>query len=804
VNETEERVRVVDVVVDPRSGGIDSLWTYKVEGPAARGDAFFVPLGPRAVIGFAVNVYEATEKELGFPLKQLKPVLDRIQGLGLPEELMSLVTFVAEQYLCPLSLALSAAAPPGVRDRIVTAWKLTGAETHLNLTPLQQEIVKMMQEKDDVLIERPGKKLPPPTVRALKLLRGKGLVEQRLQLQPFEERRERPELLRLSSDTEKIERFLTKEGKKKPAQSLTIMRLQTGEPAPLTGAEIKALSGVTDTTLRIMLESGLLEKVEQNSLIPKTPPTPNEAQKTAIDAIVGAIKSRKHERFLLHGVTGSGKTEVYVRAASEALQAGRQILYLVPEIALATQAITLLRERFGSNVSLIHSELSARERLETWVRIKDGSSPIVLGARSALFAPLSNLGLIIVDEEHETSYKQESAPRYHAKRLALHLGEVHNAAVVLGSATPSIETFYETETDSLRLLTLPIRAAAATMPSVEIVDLTEGYRAGHPAILSPTLHEQLTETLEKGHQAILFLNRRAYAPFLICRDCGHQFQCPRCAVSLAFSRTDKRLRCHHCGYNVYPPDHCPKCRGHRLNPFGIGTEKVEEAAIELFPNYRTARMDRDVARKKGAVEEILAKFRSGDINILVGTQMVAKGLDFPNVTLVGVIAADMSLNVPDFRSSERTFQLLAQVAGRAGRGKEPGNVVIQTFNPGHVAVASAQTHDYSTFYKAILEERSEAFYPPFARLINVILSGEDSEAVRIASEEVGELLQDLPDALVLGPATCPIERIQGRWRRHLLIKLPPDSEVSQLGAMLAQFQSKKVMVVADVDPYSLS
>ena len=413
---------------------------------------------------------------------------------------------------------------------------------------------------------------------------------------------------------------------------------------------------------------------------------------------------------------------------------------------------------------------------------------------------------MVVDEEHEASYKQESAPRYHSKSLALFLGRYHNCPVVLGSATPSIESFFEAEKDnpSLTLLSIPQRAATAELPTVFIDDLTLGYRVGKPSILSPDLHQRMVGALAGGRQIILFLNRRAYAPFIICRDCGNQMQCPNCAVSLSYHRKDGRLRCHHCGYNLRPPEACPKCGGARLNPFGVGTEKVEETVSELFPQAKVARLDRDIAKKKGVLEETLAQFRSGDIQILVGTQMVAKGLDFPNVTLVGVIAADVSLNIPDFRSSERTFQLLSQVAGRAGRGTALGNVVIQTFNPDHISIRTAQVHDFVSFYESIRQEREMAGYPPFRRLINIVISGESRTDVVEAGEDAFMRLRPLGlTGQILGPVDCAVERVQNRWRRHILLKLPPDTSSSRVGEALLGFAPKSVQVVVDVDPYSL-
>ncbi len=798
--------RVADVAIDPRSGGAEALYTYRVDGNLSIGDAVYIPLGTRTNLGFVTNIYEATEQDLGFSFKNLRSILGTIQGLSLPRSVIELARFISEEYLCSLPVALSAATPPGVRDRMVTSWNIEpNADTTPN-TALQSEVLRVMQEAGGFLIDQKGKRIEAATLRALRLLRTRGVVSQKLRILPFSEKKKGDKLIQLTSDEAKIEEFLHKEGKKKPAQAITLMRLQVAESARLTVPEIKALAGVTETTINALLASHLLEEFDPDAALPAVPPTPNPAQQLAVDAIIDAVSTNEFRPYLLYGVTGSGKTEVYLRAAAEALGAGRQVLYLVPEIALATQAIAQLRSRFGRSVSILHSELPPAERLNNWLRIRDGKSSIVLGARSALFAPLSNIGLVIVDEEHEASYKQESAPRYHSKALALFLGRHHNCPVVLGSATPSIESFYEAEQEPPQLthLSLPQRAAKAELPTVMIDDLTEGYRKGKPSILSEDLHGRIEDALDTGRQVILFLNRRAYAPFIICRDCGYQMQCPNCTVSLSYHRKDGRLKCHHCGFQTRPPETCPKCDGLRLTPFGVGTEKVEESVATMFPDATVARLDRDIARRKGALEEILSRFRAGDINILVGTQMIAKGLDFPNVTVVGVIAADVSLNIPDFRSSERTFQLLSQVAGRAGRGTALGNVVIQTFNPKHVSILTAQLHDFVAFYDAIKVERREAGYPPFRRLVNVTLTGESRPAVIAAGEEALERLR--PVGLIgqiLGPVDCAVDRLQNKWRRHLLIKLPPASSAAPIGEALLGFAPKGILVTIDVDPYSL-
>ena len=823
--------RVVDVALDPRNGGAEAVYTYLAAPGMGVGEAVFVPLGPRVALGFVVA--ERTVDEDALPFK-LRAVAGRVEGLKLPKPLVALCREVADDTLSPLPVALSAATPPGVRERLVAHWEAVSAlpnapradpegvpegsrgaqspgrppisvptpEGSHGLTPLERETLRVLREGGPRMETR-GKKLEPGVARALKSLRRLGLVRHTLRMADAAERRKAPDVIRLAADADKVERFLHKEGRRKPAQALVLMKMQEAERIGLTAGEIKAMAGVTDATLKSLVDQGLLEKNGEAAQEPAHVPNPNRSQSLAIDAIAESIATRENRNFLLFGVTGSGKTEVYLRAAAEALRMGRGVLYVVPEIALAAQAISRLRERFGARVAVLHSDLPDAERLATWRRIQSGDVSVVLGARSALFAPLNDIGLVVVDEEHEQAYKQETAPRYHAKRVALALGRLHDCPVVLGSATPSVESYADAEADRLVLLSLPERAAEAKLPEVFVRDLTEGYREGRPAVLCDDLRERMIGTLAKGEQAILFLNRRAYAPFLVCRDCGHQFGCPNCSVSLAFHRRDRRLRCHHCGHHETPPECCPSCLGTRIAPFGIGTEKVEEIVAEEFPQTKTARLDRDVTRRKGALEETLAEFRAGATGVLVGTQMVAKGLDFPNVTLVGVVAADVSLNMPDFRAGERTFPLVSQVAGRAGRGSRPGSVVVQTFNPGHPAIEHARRHDYVGYYENLRAERDEAAYPPFRRLVNVVASGESRDAVTAAIAEAARLLRAVPDAEVLGPVACAVERLQNRWRHHALVKLPPLASPKPLADALKEFAPDGVLLVLDVDPYQM-
>lgn len=798
-----ERVLVADIGFDSRTAGSDAVYSYLADESVAVGQMRLVALGQRQALGCVLAVRQAAEDDLGFPISRLRPAGDLVHGLDLPATTVALVQDVARQCLVPPSVALGLALPPGIKDRLVTEWEtVRRPQDSEPLTAAQEEMLRVAEE--GLLVESKSKPIAAGARRSLQLLRRKGIVAPKVTLMPFSERHRLSGMLRLTADTGRVERFLAREGRKRPAQAVTLMRLQGSEAASFSVQEIKALGGVTDQTIKSLLQSGLLEQADEAAPVPATPPTPNPHQQAAIDAICESLRSGAPESFLLYGVTGSGKTEVFLRAAAEALTWGRQVLYLVPEIALTAQVIAQLRARFGRSVAVLHSAMSPGERLESWLRVRSGEAPVVLGPRSALFAPFTHLGLIIMDEEHESSYKQENAPRYHAKQAALFLAQQFSCPLVLGSATPSIETFYEASTGEVTRLDLPERAASAQLPIVHIEDLKEGYRAKRPSIFSPRLEAAVREALDAEKQVILFLNRRAYAPFLVCRECGHRPQCPNCSVSLSFHRRDVRLKCHHCDYSERVPDRCPVCGSEKLASFGLGAEKVEEEVGRVFEKARVVRLDRDISRKKGALEQILAQFRSGETNVLVGTQMVAKGLDFPNVTVVGVIAADISLNIPDFRASERTFQLLSQVAGRAGRGIHPGEVVIQTLSPHHVAVEAAKEHDYLGFYTSLIDERREAHYPPFRRLVNVLITGEKRESVvGIAALAAGRISRALPTAEVLGPADCPLERVQNMWRRHILVKMAPSSDPAPVAAAIEGLEDRGTRIMIDVDPYSL-
>ncbi|MFW2386838.1 MAG: replication restart helicase PriA [Polyangiales bacterium] len=506
-----------------------------------------------------------------------------------------------------------------------------------------------------------------------------------------------------------------------------------------------------------------------------TPPKATAAQEVAIHAVCAALGQAQGEAFLLHGVTGSGKTEVYLRAIDEARKAGRGAILLVPEIALTPQLVGRFRARFGDDIAVLHSGLTARQRDDAWQSLRKGRVQVAIGARSALFAPVADLGLIVVDEEHDPSFKQDEGFRYHARDMALLRAQYAKAVCVLGSATPSVETYYRANEGLIRLLSLPTRATGASMPEVEIVDLRRHRRGpSGQQLLSGPLYQAIESCLESKHQAIIFLNRRGFAPSLRCASCGSVAECPACSVALTEHRGQGALRCHYCDFHRAVAFPCASCGSTEYKRLGVGTEQLQKGVEASFPNATVARLDRDTASGDG-VEEVLDRLRSGDVDVLVGTQMVTKGHDIAGVTLVGVALADQSLAFPDFRASERTFQLLAQVAGRAGRADSPGKVVLQTYQPDHPAVLLAAKHDYESFFAEEIRDREEVGYPPFARLVSVrVHAGAESDA-RVATQALAETArtdQAVREGAVqvLGPAPAPMLRLRGRYHYRLLLK----------------------------------
>lgn len=537
------------------------------------------------------------------------------------------------------------------------------------------------------------------------------------------------------------------------------------------------------------------------------------SQGKVLTVIREAIKEGRYGSFLLHGITASGKTEVYLQAIDEVRRQGKGAIVLIPEISLTKQIVDRFSLRFPCEVAVLHSGLSAGERHREWRKIRDGQANIVIGARSAVFAPMATLGLIVVDEEHETSYKQdETSPRYHGRDVAIMRARIENALIILGSATPSLESFYNTGRGKSRCLRLKERIDNRPLPRVRIVDMkrnltsTPGVWNGKAhGVLSLELRDELKGCLGRGEQAVLFLNRRGYSNFVLCRECGQVINCPDCDVSLTYHLKNKVLCCHYCNYTQSAPSYCPKCKGVNIGRLGMGTQRVEEEAKRLFPQARVLRMDRDTTRRRGSHEVILSAFEKGEADILLGTQMVAKGLDFAGVTLVGVISADVALNLPDFRAGERTFNLLTQVGGRAGRGAKEGLVIIQTYNPNYYSIVAAKDHDYDSFYEQEILLRKELGYPPFNHLLNIKIEGPDEKTVIHGAQDLGRGLKSRnveSGCQILGPAPCSIPKIRRRYRWQILIKGKQPSKIRSLvqNSLESVSFARSLKLIIDMDP----
>jgi len=586
------------------------------------------------------------------------------------------------------------------------------------------------------------------------------------------------------------------------------------EAGDISGADLRKRFGACTPQLRRLTELGLSTTEERevyrdpfkNHVVKRDEPRQlHTHQKSALDSIALSLDGQRFTPFLLYGVTGSGKTEIYLQAISHALERGKNALVLVPEIALTPQLTGRFQARFGGGIAILHSGLSDGERFDEWRRIRRGLARIVIGARSAIFAPLDNIGIIIVDEEHESSFKQSDGLRYNARDLALVRGRMEMAAVVLGSATPLVTSIHAAAVGRLTLLELPERVEGRPMPLVDLVAMK-----GSKETISAALSASLAETYDEGRQAIVFLNRRGFATFLVCADCGKPLTCPNCSVTLTYHRQRGQSLCHYCDYAVPAPGTCPSCGGTTLSELGTGTEKLEHDLKELLPSARIVRMDSDTTSGKGSHGRLLSRMSDGSADILVGTQMIAKGHDFPEVTLVGVVNAESSLGMPDFRAAERTFQLLSQVIGRAGRGENPGRVVVQALDPEQYAIKSAAEHDAAGFYRQELEFRREAGYPPFTYLAAFAISGLSEQTVSEQADSTARTLAQLKSKLkirveILGPAPSPIYRLRNRFRRQILLKAVNRGDLHRLLIAWRQQETiaSTVRISVDIDPVDM-
>jgi primosomal protein N' (replication factor Y) len=600
--------------------------------------------------------------------------------------------------------------------------------------------------------------------------------------------------------------------RKSPRQLEVIARLEeAGEPvelAELAGPAARAL----EKRGLVSIGKQRIARDPEGEYLPSSDLALNSEQATALQAVCEAIDAAgKAKPVLLHGVTGSGKTEVYLQGLRHALDGGKTALVLVPEISLTPQAVERFKSRFASiqaHIAVLHSHLSEGERHDEWHKIHSGGARIVIGARSAIFAPLENLGLIVVDEEHENSYKQDEAPRYHARDVAVYRASLEKCAVVLGSATPSLESYHNAKSGKYRLVEMPSRIDDRSMPLIRVVDLRlQNRQKGQQQVLSAMLCVAIERRLAAGQQTILFLNRRGYSSALQCQACGHVAQCPNCSVALTYHRNDERIRCHLCGHAERSPRSCPSCRDPGIRHSGFGTQKVEEAVRKVFPAARVERMDADSMTRKGAYREALDRFQARKIDILVGTQMIAKGLHFPNVTLVGIVNADIGLHMADFRAGERTFQLLTQVAGRAGRGEAEGEVLVQTFTPGHPAIQHARHHDFPGFWEHESDFRRVFGHPPFQRFVLVTVRGPHAERTEFTAQTLARRLRESagPEVTIGDPAPAPLARVKNEHRFHLALRGPSAVRMSRMvrAALTKLSAPREIRISVDVDALHL-
>jgi primosomal protein N' (replication factor Y) len=771
-----------------------------------------VPLSERVLTGV---VLESPAPPASVP-GTLRDVLDVLDDEPVcPAELLTTAARVADRFFASTGEVLKSALPArlpasgSVRYRITERGALAGGPGfEASASPEERGILERLAGGESVrVIELPG-----PASRRRDALRGleeRGFVRAVSAAKPKTSRVEvayAPGAL--TGDAR--ERAL---GRSRRAREALDYLESLGRPA--TAAEARLAIGVSTAILRGMAAKGLLRTFEQTRRAgeapvapPRPPVVPTPPQAEAIEAISSAVREGRYFAALLQGVTGSGKTEVYLRAIRAALDAGRGAIWLVPEIALTPVFARELMRQFPDRAAVLHSALSERERAEAWDRVRAGAARAVIGPRSAAFAPVTDPGLFIVDEEHDASYKQRESPRYDAREVVALRAKENRAALVFGSATPSMEALHGAARGRVALLRLPERVAQRALPEVSLVDLR-----GEPArpdekgvpLFSRPLLERLSAVFARGEQAILLQPRRGFAPFLLCRDCGHDFRCTQCSVARTVHDHGRSLVCHYCGQRSLRPNRCPDCGGALLEAIGAGTERVALRFAELFPGVPVGVLDRDTARRRGAAA-VVEDMQTGRIQCLIGTQMVAKGHDFPQVTAVGVLSADSLLNFPDFRAAEKTFQLLAQVAGRAGRGDVPGTVHVQTFHPGHPAIRLAAAHDVDGFAASELEFRRSFFYPPFCEMASVLVSSPVRERAEAAAAELGAAIGDgrHPGLRLSGPAPAPLERLQGRWRFQLLLRAPDRRAVlSALEAAIPERAAAGVQVAVDVDPQDL-
>ncbi len=775
-----------------------------------------VPFRNRKVIGYILEQGQGDQEER---LKEILEVLD--EEPLFPEGLVPFFQWMSEYYIYPIGRFIQSALPGGLNARPFKTGQITqkGLKALKRLPAHSKEARLLSWTK-----KNPGKRLPSPHELAYTLQKkGWLIIESRTEKKGVGPLIRKFVRARKGLDLESVLQADESSIKAKN-ESAFLETVFNSEGVLLKELVARFSNGaylVNKWTKKGVLEkygAPVIRNLAGEVMFPSSVPNQlYDQQKAVLEVIQHRLKKRSFSTYLLHGITGSGKTEVYYGAIEEAIRQGRQALLLVPEIALAVYMEGLFRSRLGNRVAIYHSGLGAGERYDQWVRTVRGEVDLVIGARSALFSPLPNLGLIIVDEEHDFSYKQEESPRYQARDAAVVRGKLQKALVILGSGTPSVQSFQHTATGRYQLLSMPERIERRPLPDVQIVDMKAmSQDETNSGIISPILMAAMEESLTDGKQVIMFLNRRGFNRVYLCRSCGQPIRCSNCDVAMIYHLRENLLACHYCGFHSEAENRCSTCGHKGMKAYGFGTERVEQELREIFPDKRIARMDRDSTRRKGQSFLILKRFGEHEIDIMVGTQMITKGYDFPEVTLVGVIAADLSLGFPDFRAGERTFQILSQVAGRAGRGEQRGKVIVQTFNPEHYAIVTARDHDYASFFQRERELREQLGYPPFSYLACLRLQGNNSEITANMTQRVARgargVLEKWPkrgkEIQVLGPAEAPLAKLRGKYRWQILIKCKRAELLHyflrEIDALTRKvLRGSGVSLIVDVDPYQM-
>jgi primosomal protein N' (replication factor Y) (superfamily II helicase) len=801
-------MNVASVIVDVPANLTDKPFDYLIPdkwfGMIEPGMRVIVPFGPRKIQGFVISLKEESDIQT---LKELVEPMDLVPVLN--QELLELGQWLTENTLCFKIAAYQAMLPAALKAKYEKKVKLS---SQFNINDLPEGLQPFFTGEtifwEDALREG--------LVPILQKEAAKGHIEVVYEVKERVKKKKLKFVKPLLSKAElqlELDKLPIRAGKQRDLLTYFIDKPESVELRKLL-VEV----AIPQSTVKALCEKKLLEEhvlevyrnpFENHEFKPTNPLPLTDSQQAAIQPILQSITQNQHEVFLLYGVTGSGKTEIYLQSIQDILKKGKEAIVLVPEIALTPQMVNRFKGRFGDKVAVLHSGLSAGEKYDEWRKILRKEVSVVVGARSAIFAPFENLGIIIIDEEHETSYKQEEMPRYHARDVAIERAKTARCPVILGSATPSLESFARAQKGVYHLLSLPSRMNNQALPPVEIIDMREELRNGNRSMFSGSLLEKLKNRIEKKEQTVLFLNKRGHSSFVMCRDCGYVMNCPNCDISLTYHRVSEQMKCHYCGYESYVPKHCPECSSEHIRYFGTGTQKVEAELGKILPEAKVIRMDVDTTSRKGAHERLLNDFQEGKADILLGTQMIAKGLDFPNITLVGVLSADTMLHLPDFRSSEKTFQLLTQVSGRAGRHDLPGEVVIQTYTPEHYSIEFAGVQDYDLFYQREMMVRKIHKYPPFYYISLITVSHEQLMKVVAVTEKITKYVRSRlsNEAVVLGPVASPIPRIKNRYRYQCLIKYKREPDLNlTLKKVLDQYQKEAasgLQVSVDVNPFML-